>query len=99
MRKSAAANIALCFTALGWVTSYLGVMAHLGDANPNVQHEVIEAENRFYWAIFFVGLVLIASAMWMAGFGYSEAKMRSLITAALTIVPLVALGVWMAIGS
>jgi hypothetical protein len=99
MRKTTAVNIALCLTVIGWAMSYLGLFAHLGDPNPKVPHEVIEAENRFYWAIFVAGVVLAVGAMWLAGFGYSEAKIRSLITAAMTIVPLVTFGVWMAIGS
>ncbi len=99
MRKTTAVNIALCLTVIGWAMSYMGLFAHLGDPNPKVPHEVIEAENRFYWAIFVAGVVLAVSAMWLAGFGYSEAKIRSVITAAMTIVPLVTFGVWMAIGS
>jgi len=77
----------------------LGLFAHLGDPDPRVPHEVIDAENRFYWAMFFAGVISIVGAMWLAGFGYSEAKIRSLIAAALTIAPLVAFGVWMAIAS
>lgn len=79
--------------------SCLGLFAHLGDPNPRLPHEVIDAGNRFYWAIFFAGMILVVGAMWLAGFGYSEAKIRSLIAASTTIVPLAAFGVWMAIGS
>ncbi|WP_445145031.1 hypothetical protein [Dyella sp. Tek66A03] len=97
MRKATAANIALCLVAIGWLVSYWGVMAHLGDADPRVPREIIEAENRFYWGVFFGGAVLIVVAMWLAGFGYSEAKVRSIAVAAAIVIPLVALGVWMAI--
>ncbi len=99
MRKTTAANIALGLTVAGWAMSCLGLFAHLGDPNPEVPHEVIDAENHFYWAIFFAGTILVVGAAWLAGFGYSEARIRSLVAAALTIVPLFAFGVWMAIGS
>ena len=99
MKRTAAANIAMCLTIVGWTMSFVGLFAHLGDPNPKVPHEVIEAENRFYWAIFLVGMILIACAMWLAGFGYLEAKIRSSLTVAMTVVPLIVFGVQMIIGS
>lgn len=98
MKKTAAANIALCLVVMGWAASFWGLFAHLGDPDPRAPREVIEAENRFYWALFFVGVVAIASAMWLAGFSYSEAKIRSAFVAAATMAPLVGLGVWIALG-
>lgn len=98
MRKTTAANAALCLTVLGWVTSYWGLFAHLGDPNPQIPHEVIEPANRFYWAIFVAGVILVVGATWLAGFGYVEAKIRSLVAVALTILPLAVIGVWMLIG-
>jgi hypothetical protein len=99
MKRTTAANFALGLAVIGWAMSWLGLFAHLGDPNPKVPHEVIEAENHFYWAVFFAGTILVVGATWLAGFGYSEAKIRSLVTAAMTIVPLIAFGVWMVIGS
>lgn len=99
MRRPTAANIALVFIALGWAISYVGLFTHLGDPNPKVSHEVIEAENKFYWAIFFLGIVLAFGAMWLAGFAYSEAKIRSLIAASMCLFPLIGLGVWMVYSS
>jgi hypothetical protein len=99
MRKTTAANIALGLTVVGWAACWLGFFAHLGDPNPKLPHEVIDAENHFYWRIFFAGTILVMRAAWLAGFGYSEAKIRSLVSATLTVDPLVAFGFWMAIGS
>jgi hypothetical protein len=99
MKRTTAANFALGLAVIGWAMSWLGLFAHLGDPNPKVPHEVIEAENHFYWAVFFAGTILVVGATWLAGFGYSEAKIRSLVTAAMTIVPLIAFGVWMVVGS
>lgn len=98
MRKATAVNIALCLVVLGWVASFRGLFAQLGDPDPRVPREVIEAENRFYWMFFLGGVVVIMVAMWLAGFGYSEAKIRSAVVAAVTVTPLIGLGVWMALG-
>lgn len=98
MRKKTAANIALCLVVLGWLASYWGLFAHLGDPDPRVTREVIEAENRLYWTLFLGGVVSIAVATWLAGFAYSEAKLRSMVVAGATVVPLVGVAVWMGFG-
>jgi hypothetical protein len=99
MKKTTATNIAMGLAVIGWAMSCLGLFAHLGDPDPRVPHEIIDAENHFYWAIFFAGTISLVGAAWLAGFGYSEAKIRSVVTATMTIVPLIAFGVWMAISS
>jgi hypothetical protein len=99
MRKTTATNIAMGLAVTGWALSLLGLFAHLGDPDPKVPHAVMDAENHFYWAIFFAGTILVVGAAWLAGFGYPEARIRSLVTAAVTIVPLIAFGVCMAIDS
>ena len=48
MKRTTAANFALGLAVIGWAMSWLGLFAHLGDPNPKVPHEVIEAENHFY---------------------------------------------------
>lgn len=99
MKKTTAANLALGMAALGWAMCYLGLFAHLGDPNPAIPRETIEAEDRFYWMIFFAGAMLAVGAMWFAGFGYAEARIRSIIAASLLLLPLSGLAVWMAMAA
>jgi hypothetical protein len=93
-----AANIAIGLMVLGWLASFWGLFSQLGDPDPRVPRAVIEAENRTYFTLFLGGVASIVVAMWLAGFGYSEAKVRALIVAAFTVIPIVAIGVWVAIG-
>lgn len=65
MKKATAANIALCLVVVGWVTSFWGLFAHLGDPDPRVPRAVIEAENRSYWELFLGGVISIVGAMWL----------------------------------
>lgn len=98
MRKATAANTAIGLVVLGWLASLWGLFSQLGDPDPRVPRAVIEAENRMFFAIFLGGVTLIVAAMWLAGFGYSEAKIRALTVAAFTVIPIVGFGVWLAVG-
>jgi len=98
MKKVTAANIAIGLMVLGWLASFWGLFSQFGDPDPRVPRAVIEAENRAYFTLFLAGVASIVVSMWLAGFGYSEAKIRALTVAGFTVIPIVGFGVWTAIG-
>jgi hypothetical protein len=97
MSKRLSANLALIFAVLGWVLCFVGLTGQLGDPDPRIARSVIDSEERMLWTSFFVGACLALTSMWLAGYAYSEAKVRSLIALALWLLPLSGLGIWMVV--
>ena len=94
MKKSLGANLALVLITLGWGMCFFGLASQLGDPNPHVPRAVIEAQQRTLWAVFFVGACFAFVSIWLAGYAYTGAKVRSITALSLGVVPLLGLGVW-----
>jgi hypothetical protein len=94
MSKRLSANLALIFAVLGWVLCFVGVTGQLGDPDRRIARSVMENEERMFLTSLFVGACLAFSSMWLAGYAYSEARVRSLVALALWLLPVIGLGVW-----
>jgi hypothetical protein len=97
MSKRLSANLALAFVVLGWALCFVGFTGLLGDPDTRIARSVINNEVRVSWAAFFVGGCLAFTSTWLAGYAFSDAKVRSLVALALWLSPLIGLGIWVVI--
>ncbi|MFC4764854.1 hypothetical protein [Dyella koreensis] len=91
MKQSTASNLALLLAPLGWGFAFIGVTAQLGDPDPDIPAAVLEAERLKYMVVFYLGVFLIAGALWASGYSFSEAKRRAVVAAFIGVAPLIAL--------
>lgn len=97
MRQSTASNLAIVLAILAWPLVIYGVMSQLGDYHPSVPQEIITANQRTSIAILSAGFLCFMGALWLAGYGFTGARIRSLFAAAccLGLVSFGIVGVWL----
>ncbi len=93
MKQSSASNLAIALAMLAWPLTYYGVMSQLGDYQPDTSHEVIEANRRISVAVLSVGFLCFIGSLWLSGYSFIGAKVRSSI-AAIGCTGLVVFGVF-----
>jgi hypothetical protein len=64
-----------------------GFLSQGGDPPPTMPDSVIERHRDIAIAMLLVGLIFILTSMCLAGRSYAEAKVRSLLTMAVVIIP------------
>ncbi len=82
MRQSVASNIAVGLALLAWPLIIYGLMSQLGDYHPSTPSEVIAANRRASVAVLSTGFLCFLGALWLSGFSFTGAKVRSLLAAA-----------------
>ena len=87
MTSSRSANLALALAVTGWLIASLGFLSQGGDPPPTMPDSVIERHRDIAIAMLLVGLIFILTSMCLAGRSYAEAKVRSLLTMAVVIIP------------
>jgi hypothetical protein len=85
------ANLALVLVVIGWLLAFYGAMSQLGDPAPNVPRSVIDGHRHMSMTILLTGVTCIISSLWLSGRAFMEARKRSLATAALVVIPIVAI--------
>ncbi|WDS35243.1 hypothetical protein [Pseudoxanthomonas sp.] len=96
MKRSTASNVAIALAVFSWPLVCYGAMSQLGDYAPSTPNEVIVASRHRSFSILVVGLLCWVSSIWLSGYGFSGAKVRSSIAfAGCLSLPLVAIvGLW-----
>ncbi|MBN8726280.1 MAG: hypothetical protein J0H15_01065 [Xanthomonadales bacterium] len=92
MRQTTASNLALLLAVLAWPLIYYVLMSQLGDYRPGTPSEVILANRRVSVAVLSAGFLSFLGALWLSGYSFTGAKMRSTL-AALVCVGLIAFGI------
>lgn len=92
MRQTSASNLALLLAVLAWPLIYYGIMSQLGDYRPGTPTEVILANQRISVAVLSVGFLSFLGSLWLSGYGFIGAKVRSTL-AALICTGLIAFGI------
>jgi hypothetical protein len=90
MSQSRAANSSLLLVIVGWLVSSYGVLSQLGDPAPSVTKAAYLAHRELSFAIFIVGMLCLLGALWLSGYCYPAAKVRSLLTVVGVVVPAIA---------
>lgn len=79
MKQSAASNVALALAILAWPLCYYGVLSRLGGYAPDTPKALIERQQLISSAVLFAGLLSLYVSLCLGGFGFSGAKIRSLV--------------------
>lgn len=87
MSTTRLANLALALAPLGWFMAYYGVMSQLGDPSPTVPRSVIESHRHASNTILLIGVICLAASLWLSGLSLVAARKRSLLAAALIVIP------------
>ena len=82
MKQSAASNLAIAFALLAWPLVIFGILSQLGDYPSSTAHQVIIANHRISIAVLSAGFLSYIGALWLSGFSFTGAKIRSLVAAA-----------------
>ncbi len=85
MKQSTASNIALILAVLAWPLCFYGLLSQLGDYAPGTPSHIIESSRLKSFVALTAGLLSFLSSLWLSGFAFSGAKLRS---AAATIASL-----------
>ncbi|MDR6841505.1 hypothetical protein [Pseudoxanthomonas sacheonensis] len=96
MRQTTASNLALALVVLAWPLAYFGVMSQLGDYAPSTPRAVIEANSHRSTIILLAGLLCLFSSLWLSGYSFAGAKIRSVVAAIACVAPMaiVILALW-----
>ena len=81
MRQSVASNLAVGLALLAWPLIIYGLMSQLGDYHPDTPNGAIAASRRVSVAVLSAGLLCFLGALWLSGFSFTGAKIRSLLAA------------------
>lgn len=92
MRQTSVSNLALALAVMAWPLIYYGFMSQLGDYHPDTPREVVLANRRISVSVLSVGLLSFLGSLWLSGYSFTGAKVRSVL-AALICVGVVAFGI------
>lgn len=81
------ANSALALVVLGWLLAWFGVVSQFGDPAPTVPESVIERQHDVLTTVLLLGIGCLMGALWLSGRSFAGARRRSLLVAALVVVP------------
>ena len=90
MDRTRAANLALLLVVVGWLLAFCGVTLQLGDPGPTISHAQIEANRLRSFAVLLVSIVCLLSSLWLSGYGFLVARVRSIVAAAAVVLSLIA---------
>ena len=79
MKQSSASNVAIALAILAGPLCYYGFMSGLAHFVHGTPREVIERHHAISALILGAGLLSLAASLWLSGFAFSGAKIRSLI--------------------
>ena len=85
MKQPTSANLALIAAVLAWPLIWFGVLSQLGDYAPNTPREVMASNQRTSMTALVVGLVLLLGSLWLSGYSFANAKVRSVSAALLCL--------------
>lgn len=97
MRQSVASNLAVGLALLAWPLIVYGFMSQLGDYHPSTPSEVIAANRRTSVGVLLTGFLCFLGALWLSGFSFTGAKVRSLLaaTCCTALVTFGVIGLWL----
>ncbi|SFS18897.1 hypothetical protein SAMN05216570_3845 [Dyella sp. OK004] len=93
MKQTTASNLALLLAPAGWVLCFIGVASQMGDPNPDIPVATLKAERLTQMLLFYLGVLIVFSALWASGYSFSAAKRRAVIAALMCVAPVIALAV------
>ena len=90
MKPSHAASLALVLVVLGWLLCVFGILAQLGDPAPGAMLEHA-AHQRQMSVLVLLGVIGLIAALWLAGYSFRASRIRSLLSFAAVVLPVVAI--------
>lgn len=95
MKQATASNWAIGLVMLSWPLIYYGFVSQLGDYSPSTPQQVMDSNHLRSGLVLFVGLLCFIGSLWLAGFAFSGAKLRSSVVAVASLASLMVLVVAM----
>ncbi|MEP6634980.1 MAG: hypothetical protein ABJA62_12320, partial [Luteimonas sp.] len=92
-----ASNFAIALAILAWPLIIYGLLSQLGDYHPSVSRDVIVDNRRISVAVLSVGFFCYLCALWLSGFSFTGAKIRSILAFAccLSLISFGVLSLWL----
>jgi hypothetical protein len=90
MRTSRAANLAIVLAVLAWPLLVYAVLSQLADPMPSLSHAELEALRHRSILVLSCGVLAIVASLWLSGFAYQSARVRSIVAVGLCVVPTIA---------
>jgi hypothetical protein len=94
LNKSKAANLSLFLVAVGWLIAIATVLRNFGDPDPHVPAAQIHREHVVAVVSLWAAVILILTALVLAGSAFREAKRRASVTVALALLPILVLWIF-----
>jgi hypothetical protein len=85
MKPTTASNIALIGATLSWPLVWFGVVSQLGDYAPGTPSESIISNTRLSVGAIIAGLAFLFGSLWLSGYGFAVARVRSLLAASICL--------------
>ena len=90
MKQGTASNLAIALAVVAWPLACGGALSQLGDYAPGVSQAVIEADRHRSMAVLMTGLLCLLVSLWLSGYSFSGARIRSLIATVACMGPAIA---------
>ena len=91
MKPSLAANVALALVVIGWLFTFYGAFSQLGHPDPKISSSVIETALLKSRLILLTGVIALFVSVWLAGYAFTQARWRSLVSALSVVLPTIAI--------
>lgn len=88
VKQTTASNLALVLVAIAWALVCYGALSQMGDYAPATPRAVIEANRHRSTLIWLFGLLCLIGSLWLSGYGFAAAKVRSVLAAVACVAPL-----------
>lgn len=93
LNRSRAATLSVALAVLSWPLLVVGLLSQLGDFHPSVPQDEVDRYFALAQGASALGLLCFIAAVWLAAYGRTVARKRSLCTFAICGA-LIAFGVW-----
>lgn len=93
MTARGSGNLALVLAVVGWALATYGVLSQMGDPWPLERPPGFERARAISAVLLLIGLLCLTASLWFSGRAFAGARKRSLLGAALVVIPIILIAV------